>query len=49
MFLLSLSQQLQKVVEEEPELLLRVMVDGGGCSGLQYKIDFETKINSDDR
>ena len=35
--------------EEEPDLVLRVMVDGGGCSGFQYKIDFDTQVNSDDR
>ena len=38
-----------KVNAEEPEVMLRVMVNGGGCSGFQYKIDFDTKINSDDR
>ncbi|GAB0093061.1 iron-sulfur cluster assembly 2 homolog, mitochondrial [Sergentomyia squamirostris] len=27
---------------------LRVAVDGGGCSGFQYKFDFDTKINNDD-
>lgn len=27
---------------------LRVSVDGGGCSGFQYKFDFDTKINNDD-
>ena len=42
-------QQLHKVTEEEPGLVLRVMVDGGGCSGFQYKIEFDTKINSDDK
>ncbi|XP_055709581.1 iron-sulfur cluster assembly 2 homolog, mitochondrial [Phlebotomus papatasi] len=27
---------------------LRVSVDGGGCSGFQYKFDFDTKLNNDD-
>ena len=42
-------QQLQKVTGEEPGLVLRVTVDGGGCSGFQYKIDLDTKISSDDK
>jgi len=28
--------------------MLRVSVDGGGCSGFSYKFDFETKANEDD-
>jgi len=28
--------------------MLRVSVDGGGCSGFSYKFDFETKANDDD-
>ena len=42
-------QQLRRVRGEEPGLILRVMVDGGGCSGFQYKIDFDTKTNPEDR
>lgn len=38
-----------KVTEDEPDLMLRVTVDGGGCSGFQYTINFDTNINSDDR
>lgn len=38
-----------KVTEDEPDLMLRVTVDGGGCSGFQYSINFDTNINSDDR
>ena len=28
--------------------MLRVAVDGGGCSGFSYKFDFETVANEDD-
>ena len=34
--------------EDQPNLRLRVRVDGGGCSGFQYGFSFDDRINDDD-
>ena len=34
--------------EGNPNLMLRLMVLGGGCSGFQYKFDLEDDIKDDD-
>jgi len=34
--------------ESNPELKLRVFVQGGGCSGFQYGFTFDETINDDD-
>lgn len=34
--------------EGNPELLLRLTVNGGGCQGFEYQFDFETKLEQDD-
>ena len=34
--------------EKNPNLKLRVSVDGGGCSGFQYGFSFDEKVNDDD-
>ena len=34
--------------EDNPDLKLRVFVQGGGCSGFQYGFTFDETINDDD-
>jgi iron-sulfur cluster insertion protein len=42
--------KLKQLFEEEgnPELKLRVFVQGGGCSGMQYGFTFDQEQNEDD-
>jgi iron-sulfur cluster insertion protein len=42
--------KLKQLFEEEgnPELKLRVFVQGGGCSGFQYGFTFDEEQNEDD-
>ncbi len=42
--------KVRELLEEEanPELRLRVFVQGGGCSGFQYGFTFDETINDDD-
>lgn len=44
------ANKVQELIEEEgnPNLMLRVYITGGGCSGFQYGFTFEETINSDD-
>ncbi len=46
----SAAGKVRELVEEEgnPELKLRVFVQGGGCSGFQYGFTFDEVINEDD-
>src|SRR5271165_4026241 len=42
--------KVRQLIDEEgnPELKLRVFVQGGGCSGFQYGFSFDETINDDD-
>jgi iron-sulfur cluster insertion protein len=46
----SAADKVKQLVDEEgnPELKLRVFVQGGGCSGFQYGFTFDEVINDDD-
>jgi iron-sulfur cluster insertion protein len=46
----SAAAKVKALVEEEknPDLKLRVSVDGGGCSGFQYGFAFDEHVNDDD-
>jgi iron-sulfur cluster insertion protein len=35
-------------IEGKPNLMLRLAVSGGGCSGFQYGITLDDKVNDDD-
>lgn len=43
-------QRLREILAEEsdPNLKLRVFVEGGGCSGLQYGFTFDDQVSKDD-
>ena len=42
--------KLQELIAEEgnPNLKLRIFVQGGGCSGMQYGFTFDQEQNEDD-
>ncbi len=44
------ANKVKQLIEEEnnPELKLRVFVQGGGCSGFQYGFTFDEETNEDD-
>lgn len=46
----SAATKVRSLIEEEnnPALMLRVFVSGGGCSGFQYGFTFDEDVNEDD-
>lgn len=42
-------RKLAEITNAEAGKYLRVSVDGGGCSGFQYKFELDDKINEDDK
>ncbi|XP_076442733.1 iron-sulfur cluster assembly 2 homolog, mitochondrial-like [Babylonia areolata] len=42
-------KQLKVVTADSSPSFLRILVEGGGCSGFQYKFDLDDKIQEDDR
>lgn len=46
----SAADKVRQLIDEEgnPELKLRVFVQGGGCSGFQYGFTFDEDTNEDD-
>ena len=46
----SAADKVAQLIEEEgnPDLKLRVFVQGGGCSGFQYGFTFDEIVNEDD-
>ncbi len=42
-------QQIKQEQQLDANAFVRVSVLGGGCSGLSYKMDFDTKLNPDDQ
>lgn len=42
--------QVKKLIAEKgsPDMVLRVFITGGGCSGFQYGFEFDETVNDDD-
>lgn len=42
-------QRINQLAKEEPHpVMLRIVVNAGGCHGMQYTFDFDTQQNEDD-
>lgn len=46
----SAARKVKELVKEEnnPDLKLRIFIQGGGCSGFQYGFTFDENVNEDD-
>jgi iron-sulfur cluster assembly accessory protein len=43
------ARRIGQILKEEPDgVMLRVSVEGGGCSGFQYKFDLDRSKSADD-
>jgi iron-sulfur cluster assembly protein len=48
----SAKTKIKAIMQEQnlsPETFVRVTVTGGGCSGLSYKMDFDTELKPEDQ
>jgi iron-sulfur cluster insertion protein len=46
----SAARKVRELIEQEqnPDLKLRIFIQGGGCSGFQYGFTFDDAVNDDD-
>ena len=42
-------KRLHEITKDDSNQMLRVVVEGGGCSGFQYKFNLDSTVNTGDR